>query len=164
MKFLFSIILACLFICGNSQITGTYLNPIINGQTLHTYIGGKFLKSKKSFDSTSINGTGGMAWVKFRIGEDSRLYDLAFNAEMNIALQEFITAALDSLNGHWPVKKRKGKRVKSEYLVLPVYYVFLKDGKADEIYLNPLKLIRFFNAGTSAEPITFFPEITLHRG
>lgn len=55
-----------------------------------------------------------MAWVKFRIGDDSRIYDLTFNAEMNIALQDFITAALDSLNGHWPVKKLKGKRVKSE--------------------------------------------------
>ncbi len=64
---------------GVHEDAGTYINPIIDGKPLLSFIHNDFIKHLNDFNSSALYGNEGIFWVKFKVDTTGKLVKMDFS-------------------------------------------------------------------------------------
>lgn len=136
----------------------------IQGRPFSQYLSEQFREKRFQLDSF---GSKGNCWVKFKIDTLGTPTAIVVSSGTTIRISKFLQQQIKNTKGAWPIKRTKGQPVESDYLILPVRYVFYtQDSTAIKLIETSFySLADFFHLyRQKAERITMLSSVWLHSG
>lgn len=142
MKNTFKLLLClCFVLCYQlSSAQTTVQEPTFSGGKLNhpiELIQDNYKPDKQELYKLCLNS---MAFVKFAVGVDGKVQDVAVSKDTPAAIAEALRAAVLATNGHWTPKLVDGKPVKSEPYMMPLIFRYQLNCKSPREYESSQQL------------------------